>query len=148
MEEKKVMKKSKAYWGIFITNLIFFGLFWVAFSWEQSLSGLQYNAFGMLFYPLLLLYILFYAPISYKKTNHIILPNFIFFIFLDLFLVWLYMYSKYAPDNITQILNNFLGSLVTSGIFTLFSVMESLITKLICIALKKRAHKKNIHTYN
>lgn len=142
MEGKKASTKSKGYWGIFIANLIFFGLFWAAFSWEQSLSGIQYSAFGMLFYPLLLLYTLIYAPVSYKKTNHIILPNLVFFIFLGLFLVWLYMSSKYAPNTIAQILNNFPVCLIISGIFTAISVIEAFITKLICIALKKRAQKK------
>lgn len=77
---------SKA-WKLFIVNLLFFGIFSLAFIEESTVPSweLQYSILGFVFVFLLILYIVLYGIFSFLYTKKIIFPNVQLFFFIVVF---------------------------------------------------------------
>ncbi len=150
MEEKKVMKKSKAYFILCTINLLFALGFILCCLADNNYGAFMVGRSTLYLIVVTPCYAVFYGIISYKVTKQIWRPALLFELFLCFirFLVLFISFHQnidsynFHEDIISYLFDGFLRFLLFTSVFVFLSLLSSVITKLVCKLYAKYIQKR------
>ena len=122
---------KKQYIKLVVLNSTYFILYTTGLIWESKFEDAKNfgGPFALLFFPTLLVYLIFYGCYSYAKTKHIIIPSLLLLLFLNAQFLWMLCFGYFfnATNIIQKIPKIIFLSIIFAGISALFGLLAKLI---------------------